>query len=174
MLPDKDLISWRSAAGQHSSSNEDGVIPIFLAYIECGFRLLIHSFLSKISEYYGVELMNLAPNAIANLSVFVYLYEAYLGIAADLQLFKYFYRMAKSGKTMGTPRECTLRLHDGKADEYIRMYSKSLWSSWKKSWFYMTVTQKDSLYYTSKKAVENPEWRSSVKEEKVGRWAEAI
>ena len=39
----------------------------------------------------------------------------------------------------------------------------------------MKVTQKDSLYYSGKKAVENPEWRSSTKKEgKVGRWVEAI
>lgn len=78
-------------------------------------------------------MINLAPNAIANLSVFVYLYEAYLCIPATLDLFKYYYRMTKSGKTTGTPGECTLHLHDGKTDEYIPMYSKSSWSSWKKS-----------------------------------------
>lgn len=39
----------------------------------------------------------------------------------------------------------------------------------------MMVTQKDNLYYTGKKVVENPEWRSSVeKEGKVGRWVEVI
>ena len=39
----------------------------------------------------------------------------------------------------------------------------------------MKVTQKDSLYYTGKKTVENPEWRASVKKEgKVERWVEAI
>lgn len=165
MLPDKSLISWRSVAGEHSPSNEDGEIPIFLAYIECGFRFPIHPFLPTVLENYGVELVNLAPNAIANVSIFIYLCEAYLGIPADLDLFKYYYRMTKSGKTIETPGECTLRLHDGKADVYILMYSKSSWSSWKKSWFYMTVTKKGSLYYSGKKAVENPRWRSSVEKE---------
>ena len=133
LLPDKDLISWRSVAGVHSPSSEDGEIHVFLTYIECGFRLPVHSFLPKILEHYGVELVNLSPNTIANLNVFVYLCEAYLGIAADLNLFKYYYRMVKLGKTTGTLGECTLRLHDRKADEYIYMYSKSSWSSWKKS-----------------------------------------
>ena len=111
LLPDKNLISWRSAIGEHSPSGEDGEIPVFLAYIECGFRLPVHSFLPTVLEYYGVELVNLAPNAIANLSIFVYLCEAYLGIPATLDLFKYYYRMANTKKTTGTPGECTLRLH---------------------------------------------------------------
>ena len=64
--------------------------------------------------------------------------------------------MAMSGRSTTGPGECTLRLHDGKADEYIPMYSKSSWSSWKKNWFYMTVTRDDGLYFVGIKANENP------------------
>ena len=80
MFPDKNLIKWRSAAGEHFPSREEGEIPIFLAYIECGLRLPTHKFLARVLEYYGVELVNLAPNSIANISIFAYLCEAYLGI----------------------------------------------------------------------------------------------
>ena len=117
ILPKKNLIKWRSATGEHFPSREDGEIPVFLAYIECGLRLPVHKFLLRVLEYYGVELVNLAPNSIANISFFTYLCEAYLGVRPSLRLFRYFYRMAMSGKSTGTPGECTLRLHDGKADE---------------------------------------------------------
>lgn len=108
-------------------------------------------------EYYRVDLVNLAPNAIANLSVFVYICEAYLGILPNLELYRYYYKMARSGRSLESPGECTLCLYDGKADEYIRMFPKSSWSSWKKGWFYMTVTTDDRLCFAGKKAVETPE-----------------
>ena len=158
ILPDKNLVKWRSATGEHFPSREDGEIPVFLAYIECGLRLPLHKFLPRVLEYYGVELANLAPNAIAIICIFAYLSEAYLGIRPSLRLFRYFYRMVM-GRSTGTPGECTLRLHDGKADEYIDMYLKSSWSSWKKNWFYMTVTKDDGLYFAGVKANENPKWR---------------
>lgn len=175
MLPGKTLIPWWSAAREYFSSGEEGEIPVFLAYIECGLRFLVHNFLSQVLEYYEVELVNLAPNSIANLSIFVYLCEAYLGIQPNLKVFKYFYNMTRSGKSAVGPGECSLCLYDGKADEYIRMYSKSSWSSRKKSWFYMKSTKEDGLYFTGKVASENPNWRSTVeKKGRVGRWIEAI
>ena len=97
MLPDKDLIKWRSATGEHFSSHEEGEIHVFRAYVECGFRLLVHSFLPRVLEYYGVELVNLASNSIFNIGIFVYLYEAYLEIKPNLKVFRYFYRMVRQG-----------------------------------------------------------------------------
>lgn len=101
ILLDKDLIKWRFAAGEHFLSHKEGEIPVFLAYIECKFRLPVHLFLPRVLEFYGVELVNLASNYIANL------------------------RMAGSAKLAAGPGECSLRLHDGKADENIQMYLKS-------------------------------------------------
>ena len=118
--------------------------------------------------------MNLAPNSIANISIFTYLCEAFLGVPPSLKLFRYFYRMVM-GRTTETPGECTLRLHDGKADEYIHMYSKSSWSSWKKNWFYMTVTRDDGLYFAGIRANENSKWRGTVeKTGMVGRCVDDI
>ena len=175
MLPDRSLIKWKSAAGEHFPSREEGEIPIFLAYVECVLRLPAHRFLAQFLERYEIELVNLAPNSIANICIFVYLCEAYLGVRPNLKLFRYFYKMAICGKPTAGPGECTLRLHDGKADEYIPMYSKSSWSTWKKNWFYMSVTKDDGLYFAGKRAIENPKWRETVeKTGVVGRCAQAI
>nr|ADB85292.1 putative retrotransposon protein [Phyllostachys edulis] len=166
MLPDRNLIRWRSAAGEHFLSREDGEIPVFLAYIECGLRVPVHRFLPCVLEYYRVELVNLALNSIANISIFAYLCEAYLEVRPNLKIFRYFYRMAMLGRSTVAPGECTLRLHNGKADEYIQIYPKSSWSSWKKNWFYMMVTRDDGLYFAGLRSNENPKWRGTV--EKTG------
>lgn len=55
MLPNRNLIGWRSAAGEHFPSHEDGEIPVFLAHIECRLRVSVHKFLPHVLEYYEVE-----------------------------------------------------------------------------------------------------------------------
>lgn len=90
-------------------------------------------FLTLVLEHFRVELVNLGPNSITMLSVFVYLCEAYLGIPVDLELFQYYYGMARQAGIAGS---CGLKLHDGKLKEYIQMFTRSSWPGWKKKWFY--------------------------------------
>ena len=111
-IPEKVLVEWFPAHKQQWPSGEEGQIPVFQAYCECCLRLPAHPFLTLILEHFGVELVNLGPNSITMLSVFVYLCEAYLGIPADLELFQYFYGMARQSGIAGS---CGLKLHDGKS-----------------------------------------------------------
>ena len=86
-IPQKEVVNWIEASGQHWPSGEIGQILVFQVYCECGLRLRAHPFLTLVLEHFGVELVNLVPNSITMLGVFVYLCEAYLGIPADLELF---------------------------------------------------------------------------------------
>lgn len=61
-------------------------------------------------EHFGMKLVNLVPNYITMLSVFVYLSVAYLGIILDMYLFKYYYGM---GKLRGIVSSCAIQLHEG-------------------------------------------------------------
>ena len=132
-IPEKLFVKWIAAAGQHWPSGENEQIPVFQSYCECGLRLPAHPFLTLVLEHFGVELVNLGPNSITMLSVFVYLCEAYLGIPADLELFQYYYGMARQTGIAGS---CGLKLHDGKSKEYIQMFTRSSWPSWRKKLFY--------------------------------------
>ena len=78
-------------------------------------------------------MVNLVPNSITMLSVFIYLCDAYLGIPANLKLFQYFYGMTRIAGVAGS---CGLKLHDGKSKEYIQMFIRSSLPGWKKKWFY--------------------------------------
>ena len=102
--------------------------------------------------------MNLVPNSITLVSVFVYLCEAYLGILPDLDLFLYYYGM---GKHSGITGRCGLKLHDGKSREYIQMFTRSLWPRWKKRWFYWTLSMDDSLFFTGKPVEKSSSWDSA-------------
>ena len=108
-----------------------------------------------------MELVNLVPNFITMLSVFVYLCEAYLGIPADLELFQYFYGMTR---LTGIAESCSLKLHDGKSKEYIQMFTRSSWPFWKKKWFYWEITNEDSLSFVGKPAEKISSWDSTPKD----------
>ena len=70
-IPEKILVKWFAAAGHHWPSGEDDQIPVFQAYCECDLRLPAHPFLTLVLEHFRVELVNLGPNSITMLSVFV-------------------------------------------------------------------------------------------------------
>ena len=74
-IPEKILVKWFSTVRQQWPSGEDKQIPVLQAYCECGLRLPAHPFLTLVLEHFGVELVNLGPNSITMLSVFVYLCE---------------------------------------------------------------------------------------------------
>ena len=108
-----------------------------------------------------MELVNLVPNSIIMLGVFVYLCEAYLGISTDLDLFRYYYGMTRLGGIAGS---CSLKLYDGKLREYIQIFTRSSWLGWKKRWLYWEITNEDSLSFVGKPTEKVPAWDSIPKD----------
>jgi hypothetical protein len=49
------------------------------------------AFLHRFLHYFGISLNHLTPNAILHLSVFVHLYEAFIGIVPSISLFRFFF-----------------------------------------------------------------------------------
>jgi hypothetical protein len=55
-------------------------IPMFARFVECVLALPARNFFKGLLEYYGIEYLNLNPNGIFHVSVFVHFCEAFLGI----------------------------------------------------------------------------------------------
>ena len=108
-IPRRALVKWTKDEWQHWPSVEEGRIHVFQAYYKCGFQLPCHLFPLIVLEHFEVELVNLVPNSITMLSIFMYLCEAYLGIALDLDLFRYYYGMGKHRLIAGS---CGFQLHN--------------------------------------------------------------
>jgi hypothetical protein len=53
-----------------------------------GFGLPACDFLCGLLHHYQIELVHLNPNSILQISIFVHLYEAFLGIPPNFSLFK--------------------------------------------------------------------------------------
>jgi hypothetical protein len=55
-------------------------IPMFARFVERGLALPASDFFKGLLNYYGIEYLNLNPNGIFHVSVFVHFCEVFLGI----------------------------------------------------------------------------------------------
>jgi hypothetical protein len=80
-LREKEMDMWRTAAGDPypMEKNPDGV-PMFARFVERGLALPASDFFKGLLKYYGIEYLNLNPNGIFHISVFVHFCEAFVGI----------------------------------------------------------------------------------------------
>ena len=80
--------------------------------------------------------MNLNPNFVLQLSIFIHLCEAFLGIDPHFNLFRHFFLVRKYGgdKVVGG---ATLVLREKLADSYISVHLATSNKGWHKEWFYV-------------------------------------
>ena len=72
----------------HRLPNTGQIVPtlephervVFLTHFICGLGFPLHPFVREIMFYYGLDLHDLAPNFILNISVFIVVCEAFLCI----------------------------------------------------------------------------------------------
>ena len=87
--PTKYVIQWRVALGDARPYENTGEIVGFLPYFERELGLPYSNFFSGLLYYYGIQLHHLTPN----ISVFVHLCEAFLGIEPHFDLFCHFFHL---------------------------------------------------------------------------------
>jgi hypothetical protein len=66
-------------------------IAVFTSFFQCGFHLLVCDSLRVLLDYYQIELAHLNPISILHITIFVHLWEAYLGIPLNFPLFKNYF-----------------------------------------------------------------------------------
>ena len=90
-LKDKATMLWRSARGEELSTPNTYEIVVFKPYFQRGFGLPSCAFFRQLLEHCHIELVNLHPNSILQITIFVHFCEAFLAIHPDLDLFKYYF-----------------------------------------------------------------------------------
>jgi hypothetical protein len=80
-LREKEVDMWRAAAGDPYpiEKNPDEIL-MFARFVERGLALPVSDFFKGLLDYYGIEYLNLNPNGIFHVSVFIHFCEAFLGI----------------------------------------------------------------------------------------------
>jgi hypothetical protein len=87
-LPDHEVLQWRPTVGEDIQTPNTNKIVVFASFFLHGFGLLACNFLRGPLNHYRIKLVHLNPNSILQISVFVHLCEAYLGISPNFPLFK--------------------------------------------------------------------------------------
>jgi hypothetical protein len=99
-LWEKEVDMWRATAGHpYPMEKNPDEIPMFARFVERGLALPASDFFKGLLDYYGIEYLNLNPNGIFHISVFVHFCEAFLGIKPHWVLFQKFFRVKPQPST---------------------------------------------------------------------------
>jgi hypothetical protein len=85
---------WHTAAGDpYTMEKNPDEVPMFARFVECGLALPANDFFKGLLKYYSIEYLNLNPNGIFHVSVFMHFCEAFVGIKPHWILFRKFFRL---------------------------------------------------------------------------------
>jgi hypothetical protein len=91
-LREKEMDMWRPAAGDpYMMEKNPYEIPMFARFVERGLAVPTSDFFKGLLRYYSNEYLNLNPNGIFHVSVFVHFCEAFVGIKPHWILFWKFF-----------------------------------------------------------------------------------
>jgi hypothetical protein len=91
-LREKEMDLWRATAGDpYPMEKNPNEILMFARFAERDLALSASDFFKGLLRYYDVEYLNLDPNGIFYVSVFVHFCEAFVGIKPHWVLFRKFF-----------------------------------------------------------------------------------
>jgi hypothetical protein len=122
-----------------------GYIVSFMRFHERGFTAPASRFLPGLCYHYGVELQNFTLNAISQAATFVGVYEGFLGIPVNWDLWVHLFRAELHTLPMSEPRThraartggLALAVRSSRREEYIPCTMTSNNSDWERGWFYL-------------------------------------
>jgi hypothetical protein len=91
VLPSKELCSWRICRGVTVPTEDTHESVVYIPFLHRGLALPISPFFHGLLDFYNLNLTHLNPNSILQISIFVHLCEAYLGILPHFGLWKHLY-----------------------------------------------------------------------------------
>jgi hypothetical protein len=109
-------------------------------FVERGLALPASDFFKGLLKYYGIEYLNLNPNGIFHIFVFVHLCEAFVGIKPHWILFRKFFRVKPqlSANDSRVVRGAGIQMREDAADQYLSYKLIDSNQDWKAKWFYIT------------------------------------
>jgi hypothetical protein len=137
VLPPKELCSWRICRGVTVSTEDTHESIIYIPFLIYGRALPISPFFHGLLDFYHLNLTHLNPNSILQVSVFVHLCEAFLGILPYFGLWKYLYhcRPGMAGGQHKLVGGASLKMRSGRKTEYIDIPLKDNIKGWRLEWF---------------------------------------
>jgi hypothetical protein len=119
-------------------------------------------FFKGLLDYYGIEYLNLNPNGIFHVSVFVHFCEAFLGIKSHWVLFRKFFRVKPQARA-NDPRVvggAGIQMREDAAEQYLAYKLIDSNQDWKSKWFYITNHHPELLKPSGKQPKHRPWWNT--------------
>ena len=93
VVPPKEVANWRVCEKKDDATPTEDTYEamVFMPFFIQGLGLSICSFVRGLLQFYAINLTHLNPNSILQLSIFIHLCEAFLGIVPHFGLWKYLY-----------------------------------------------------------------------------------
>lgn len=142
LLPDPQIYKWIATKAESHPTSDTHQVAVFITHFKCGFGVYPSRFLERICRHYGIKITQMLPNAVAMLSVFAFLFEAWLGVEPYLDLWRYFYSGVWYSKNLFI-RSVGFSLR--KVDEYIQFPSKTSQKGYSSKWFYIQLHQENVI-----------------------------
>jgi hypothetical protein len=138
LLP-KELCSWQICRGVTILTEDTHESVIYVLFLIHGLALPVSPFFRGLLDFYELNLTHLNPNSILQVSIFVHLCEAFLGILPHFGLWKYLYhcRPGMAGGQHQLVGGASLELHRGRKAEYLDIPLKDNIKGWRLEWFIM-------------------------------------
>jgi hypothetical protein len=137
-------------------------IPMFARFMERGLALPASDFFKGLLKYYGIEYLNLNPNRIFHVSVFVHFCEAFVGIKSHWVLFQKFFRL-KPLPSANDPRVvggADIQMREDAAEQYLLYKLINSNQDWKSKWFYITNHHPELPKPSGKQPKHQPWWNT--------------
>jgi hypothetical protein len=113
-------------------------VPMFARFMERGLALPASDFFKGLLKYYGIEYLNLNPNGIFHVSVFVHFFKEFVGIKPHWILFRKFFRV-KPQLSTNDPRVvggAGIQMQEDAVGQYLSYKLIESNQDWKSKWFY--------------------------------------
>jgi hypothetical protein len=165
VLPPKELCPLRICRGVTVPTEDTHESVVYIPFLIRGLALPISRFFRNLLDFYHLNLTHLNPNSILQISVFVHLCEAYLGILPHFGLWKYLYhcRPGMDGGQHQLVGGASLEMRRGRKMEYLDIPLKDSIKGWRLEWFIVENHGKSLPPWSGRQPdVRAPSWIESL------------
>jgi hypothetical protein len=170
VLPPKELCSWRICHGVTVPTEDTHESVVYVPFLLRGLALPISPFFRGLLDFYHLNLTHLNPNSILQISIFVHLCEAFLGILPHFGLWKYLYhcRPGMAGGQHQLVGGASLEMRRRRKTNYLDIPLKDIIKGWRLEWF-IVENHGNSLPPRSGRQpdVHTPSWTESPTDQDV-------
>jgi hypothetical protein len=160
-LREKEVDMWCASAGDlYPMEKNLDEIPMFARFVERGLALPGSDFFKGLLDYYGIAYLNMNPNGIFHVSVFIHFCEAFLGIKPHWVLFQKFFHVKPEPST-NDPRVvggAGIQMREDAAEQYLAYKLIDSNQDLKSKWFYITNHHPELSKPSGKQPKHRPWW----------------